>query len=81
MWYEEKPTYVRDYTMDGRVSVAYAPRAYRELAEVGCGQGTCLVVETEDDTASGLVVDCDVKLVEKVRCTFADTHTSDGRRT
>lgn len=66
-WYEEEPTYIRDYTVNGAACVAYPPLAGRELTEVGGRLGTDVVEEAEDDAPGMLAVDGDVKLVERER--------------
>ena len=48
--------------MEGRALEAEAVLAGAELAEVARGLGHDVVPETEDDAASGLVVDGDVEL-------------------
>jgi hypothetical protein len=51
-----------DNTMETRTCVSVAVLASRELAEVAGGLGHDIVVELEDDAASGLAVDGDIKL-------------------
>lgn len=65
--------------MDGRVRVAKAALAGRELAKVACGPGAYLVVEPEDDASGRSVVDRDVELAKRV--SFIAQRRGWGRRT
>lgn len=56
---------VGDHTVEARSSIAFFGLPLCELAEVAGGLGDDIVVELEDNSASGLVVDGDIKLLSR----------------
>ena len=53
---------LRNHTVESRTGVSVAILASGELAEVAGGLGDDIVVQLEDDAASVLVTDFDIKL-------------------